>query len=373
MKVILKVKEINIIIKMITLVYICILSVNIIESNFIVAILLLIYLISSFLREVVYNKFTFVFSIIEVVVSLILAIKYINMAALLASITVVYYFFIEFKNKLFLTAILGGVPLVFILEGSELRDSVYVYILIFIVFLVHLKMSNKILALEEKEEEQRKRIYRLQNKLKEEESLREQFLYTAKLEERNKISGNLHDKIGHTISGTILQLEAIKVIFNKDEKKAKESLDLAIKNLRVGMDDIRMTLKNIRPQQEELGINRIKLILEEKTKNTKYNFKIKYNGDLESISVMVWILFIEAVKEISTNSIKYSKGDLIEVKLEVLNAIIKLEVKDNGVGEKNIKKGMGLSNLEDKVAERNGKVIINGDNGFSVIILMPFK
>jgi hypothetical protein len=274
---ILKVKEINIVLKIITLVYICILSINIIKSNFIVVILLLIYLISSFLREVVCNKFTFVFSIIEVVVSLILAIIYINMAALLASITVVYYFFIEFKNKLFLTAILGGVPLVFILEGSELRDSVYVYIL---------------------------------------------------------------------------------VIFNKDEKKTKESLDLAIKNLRVGMDDIRMTLKSIRPQQEELGINRIKLILEEKTKNTKYNFKIKYNGDLESISVMVWILFIEAVKEISTNSIKYSKGDLIEVKLEVLNAIIKLEVKDNGVGEKNIKKGMGLSNLEDKVADEDDYIII---------------
>lgn len=372
MEIILKVKEINIIIKMIVLVYICILSVNIIESNFIVAMLMLIYLISSFLRAVIDKKITFVFSIIEVVVSLILAVNYIRMAVLLASVTIIYNFSIYFKNEL-LTMIMGILPIIFILDSDKLSYAIFVYVLIFIIFLIQFKISDKIINVEREEEEQRKTIYKLQRKLREEKDLREQFLYTAKLEERNKISGNLHDKIGHTISGTILQLEAIKVLFSMNEEKAKDSLNIAINNLRVGMDDIRNTLKNIRPQQEELGINRIKLILEEKTKNTDYDFKIRYNGNLEEISTIDWILFVQAVKEISTNSIKYSKGYLIEVNLEVLNTIIKLEVKDNGIGETNIKKGMGLNNLEDKVGERNGKVIINGDNGFSVIILIPFK
>lgn len=359
-------------IKFITIIYICLLSINIIEGNFAVIILILIYLISSVLNKFINNSISIVFVGIELISALILSIKYMDMATLLIAISIIGYILKKFKNE-FLAITLGILPLILILDISKLRDSIYIYGLILIIFLIDNTLSSKVFNLIKALEGQRKTINKLERKIKEEENLKEQLLYTAKLEERNKISGNLHDKIGHTISGTILQLEAIKVIFNKDEEKAKDSLNVALNNLRVGMNDIRATLRNIKPEQEELGINRIKLLLEEKTKNTNYNFKIKYSGSLDNVSTLNWILFIEAVKELSTNSIKYSKGDLIEVSVDVLNAIIKLEVKDNGIGGKSIKKGMGLSNIEDKVGQREGKVIINGDSGFSVIILMPLK
>lgn len=367
-----RIADINVIIKIISIIYICLLSINIMEANFIVIILILLYLIFSFLNEFINSYIRFALIVMEIIVSLVLSIKFIDMAILLTVISVIQYVYKIFKSEL-LAVVLGVCPIIFTLDTSKIKDSIYIYALLLIIFLVKNKVTSKNILLEQNIDEQRKTIYKLQQKLKEERGSIEQLLYTAKLEERNKISGNLHDKIGHTISGTVLQLEAVKVIFNRDEKKAKESLDIAINNLRLGMNDIRATLKNIKPQQEELGINRMKLILEEKTKNTSYNFKIKYSGILDNVSTLNWILFIEAVKELSTNSIKYSKGDLIEINLDVLNAIIKLEVKDNGVGGKNIKKGMGLSNLEDKVGQRDGKIIINGDNGFSVIILMPFK
>lgn len=195
--------------------------------------------------------------------------------------------------------------------------------------------------------------------------------HTVKLEERNKISGELHDKIGHTISGTLLQLEAIKLIIDTNKEKGYEMLDNSIENLRSGMDDIRMTLRNIRPVDQELGVNRFRMILDEKLKGTKIKGTVSYSGDLEKIPTSIWIIFIQAITELSTNSIKYSQCDLITINLEVLKRVIKLEVKDNGVGQEKIIKGIGLKSIEERISTHDGKLIINSENGFSAILLIP--
>ncbi|MDI9216485.1 MULTISPECIES: hypothetical protein [Clostridium] len=55
-----------------------------------------------------------------------------------------------------------------------------------------------------------------------------------------------------------------------------------------------------------------------------------------------------------------------------MKKIIKLEVKDNGNGCKFINKGIGLTNIEDKINNVEGKIIFNSEEGFGVIILIPY-
>ena len=57
--------------------------------------------------------------------------------------------------------------------------------------------------------------------------------------------------------------------------------------------------------------------------------------------------------------------------MEVLNTLLKVEIKDDGIGCIKIIKGLGLSGIEERTMNLNGKVIIDGSNGFSVIILLP--
>lgn len=220
---------------------------------------------------------------------------------------------------------------------------------------------------------QGKEIYKLNKKLEKEEQYRKQSLYTFKLEERNKLSQRVHDKVGHTIAGTLMQLEATKIVLDKDTEKGKLMIDNSINVLRGGMEDIRKILKEIHPSDEQLGLNKVKLILEEKTNNVPFNYSIIYHGDLEKISKEQWFIIIESVTETSTNSLKYSNGNKYAVNLEVLNKIIKIEMKDNGLGCKNIIKSIGLSSIEQRVLEIGGKFIIDGNDGFTVILLLPIK
>jgi signal transduction histidine kinase len=75
--------------------------------------------------------------------------------------------------------------------------------------------------------------------------------------------------------------------------------------------------------------------------------------------------------EAMTNTLKYAHASDIKINIQVLNKLIKQEIKDNGVGSFNIIKGLGLKGIEERCANMGGKVIIDGSKGFSIIALLP--
>ena len=198
-----------------------------------------------------------------------------------------------------------------------------------------------------------------------------QVQYTTQLEERNSLSQKMHDKIGHTIAASLMQLEAAKYIMKVDSDKATEMLNSSIKVLREGMDDIRITLRKIKPPTEQLGINRLKMILEECTKGTELKYMLIYTGDLDRIRYKHWSIILESIKESLTNTIKYSNATRIEVNIDVLNKVIRVFIKDNGIGIDNIKKGLGLIGMEQRCIDCGGNALFDGSDGFVVTLLLP--
>ncbi|WP_051623682.1 sensor histidine kinase [Clostridium hydrogeniformans] len=205
------------------------------------------------------------------------------------------------------------------------------------------------------------------------DTLNRQIYYTSKLEERNKIAQNLHDKLGHTISGSLMQLEAINILIDKDKDKAKEMLKVITGVLREGMDDIRGTLRDLKPNKEEVGFNRAKLMLEEFSYKSQIKTTLSYTGDLQVIDYDIWNVVIENLREILTNTMKYSKATNLGCRIVILNKLIKIEIKDNGIGTKAFKKGVGIMGIEERVATLNGKVIFHGSDGFSTVMLFERK
>lgn len=368
--------DIYIFIKLILSIYIAWTSIQGDKLNSLVVPLILIYIIIVFIRGIV-GKHSFLVNmlyILEGFVAYILITKCISTAVLLLSILIAEYFIKE-KKHIYSGIFLSSVPIIFVIfitNDNSLKDITVILVIILILIVNNDIQSKNISNLDETQEEQRKVIYKLQRKLVDERDIHEQTLYTARLEERNKISTRLHDKIGHTISGTLLQLEATKFIIDNDKEKGISMIDNCIDNLSNGMEEIRMTLRNIKPAEEELGINRIRKILDEKIKGTNINGKVVYSGDLDKINANLWIAFIQIITELTTNSIKYSNCNLILINIEILNKFIKLEVKDDGLGCKDINKGIGLRNIEETVGNISGKLIINCENGFDVIILIPY-
>jgi len=198
-----------------------------------------------------------------------------------------------------------------------------------------------------------------------------QLRYLSQIEERNSLAQKIHDKVGHTLAGGIIQLEAAGLIMEKDLGKAAQMVGTVADNLKEGMESIRSTLREIKPAPEQLGINRLKLILEEFSLNNGIRTFISYQGSLDVVSHTQWRVIIDNVREALTNALKYSEATQINVMLEVMSKLIKAEVHDNGKGAILIKKGLGLAGMEERTENAGGKLILDGSNGFSAITLLP--
>lgn len=363
------VKDFNIIIKAILIGYAAINSLNNMDKPWVNVSIILSIIILSMLSYLLPKRLRKNIYFINIIFSAVVTIYINKIIIILFAFTLAEYLSIEKKvyyNCLFIipTSILFTYKNNLCVElTSIIALSVYA--------LIYGKKQEERLEFLEKEWDQNRRINsELSLKMKSREKFIEQEKISAKLQERNEISGAMHDKIGHTLAGALLQLEALGIILKKDgNEKAVGIINNVTNLLRNGMDDIRATLRSIKPPIEELGINKIKQLLQNKLKDTSFKYILTSEGNLDLISRRQWEIIIEGIRELSTNTLKYSKGNKIKVNIEVLNKYIKVEVSDDGIGSNKIIKGMGLQALEERMLNLQGNLILDGSRGFRAIMI----
>jgi|HigsolmetaAR203D_1030402.scaffolds.fasta_scaffold02833_4 signal transduction histidine kinase len=225
---------------------------------------------------------------------------------------------------------------------------------------------------EERDRLQRER-HQLLRKLNENRELQRQAAYTVQLEERSRLSQQIHDEVGHAMAGALMQLEAAKRVLEKDRVQAEQLMDNAIRISRQGLEQIRMTLKGLKPRPEEMGINRLRLLADELSARHGITSTVTHTGDLDLITPLQWSIIQQNAYEAITNSLKYAEASHIRLEVHVLNRLIRFVVADNGKGAGKVKKGLGILGMEERAASAGGTVIVDGSRGFSVITLLPIR
>ncbi len=190
------------------------------------------------------------------------------------------------------------------------------------------------------------------------------------LEERSNLAQALHDKLGHNINGSIYQLEAIKVLMDKDPEKSKLMTQAVIDQLRSGMDEIRAILRKERPERKDLALLQIYKLCEDcNSKGVETNLETE--GDISLISDNIWEIILDNAFEAVSNSMKYACCKNIRIKIFVMNKIVKCTIIDDGKGCMEVKDGMGISGMRRRVRSVNGTLDFETMTGFTVKMLLP--
>ncbi|MEG1482322.1 sensor histidine kinase [Clostridium sp.] len=279
------------------------------------------------------------------------------------------------KNRARLLAVVIFVSLYSIIYIEDSYIWIYIYLMI-ITMIISVILSScyfRIENLENKLDIERKNIHRINNRMQNEAEYYKQSIDYTKLAERNKISRRMHDEVGHVIVASIIRLEASKIILDSDLEKGKKMLEEIIDHLRDGMNDLRNTIHEITPEREEIGINKLRTLVENKFREVDVVSSIKCNGDIERITNKQWMIITDAIKELSTNALKYSECEKVCIIVDVLNKIIRVNFKDDGIGKEKIIKGYGLKKIEESLISKNGELILNGKDGFSATLLFKIE
>lgn len=254
-------------------------------------------------------------------------------------------------------------------------DFIVEYLIVFgfstIIVYLQNDYDSKIISRDAKIENFHKNQLKLKDELESYSQLAESISYQSQLEERNRLSQMLHDELGHTLSGNILRMEAIKLNMDKEPQKAKNMLQEVINNLREGMNSIRLILKSVKPEISTINIANLQTVIDNDKKHTDVNIVLKYNSDISSISQSAWQALVPSIKEALTNMMKYSGAQNCEIEFVKLNKLYRVSVKDDGKGCKTIKKGLGISGIEERMGMIGGSAIIDSQEGFSVTMIFP--
>lgn len=190
------------------------------------------------------------------------------------------------------------------------------------------------------------------------------------LEERAELSQTLHDKLGHNINGSVYQLEAVKLLMEKEPEVSKKMIQTVINQLRIGMDEIRVILRKERPKKYKLAILQLEKLCED-CREKGVEAELITEGELRAIPEKYLEVILDNAYEAVSNSLKYAKCSKIKISVYVLNKMIRCSIWDNGVGCKELIDGMGISGMRKRIREINGILDFETEAGFTINMLLP--
>ncbi|QHW29624.1 sensor histidine kinase [Paenibacillus rhizovicinus] len=261
-------------------------------------------------------------------------------------------------------------PMLF-LPTSLLVHYGFIAIFVYFNFVIVMRFMERVHLQEDELERARRRLQLLGRQLNDNAEYARASEYLVKLEERNRVAQEIHDGIGHAITGGLIQMEAARLTLHRDADAAEALLRNAIAISKDGIEQIRRTLKDMKPPVEQLGLGRLRTAVETFGSQSDLLTTIVHEGDIEAITPIQWKIIHENVMEALTNAAKYACASAVHVEIRVLNRFIKAVVEDNGQGAGMIVKGMGLIGMEERTAALNGTVTADGERGFVVTTLLP--
>ena len=251
------------------------------------------------------------------------------------------------------------------------EQSVILLAVVFVVcFLMIRHVEGRRAFLWESNLEQKERIAVFQEKLSAMQTYNRTIREVTAAEERSRFASRIHDKLGHSISGSIILLEAAALTVEKNPQSAKKSMEQVADNLREGVDDIRAALRQERPGLDRLGLQELKRELNEFQVTYGRQTHLEVSGNAEVINAPVWICIQENLKEALTNMLKHSSGDCFTLRLQVLQSAVRVEYADNGSCGEETQPGLGLQAIEERTAGCGGRCIFGGgQSGFRIILV----
>ncbi|MEN2487829.1 sensor histidine kinase [Flavobacterium sp. B11] len=176
--------------------------------------------------------------------------------------------------------------------------------------------------------------------------------------ERQRISQELHDSIGGNLAAIKLQVNHLN-----------PSNFSNIQNITYQLDETYQQVRNLSHTllPKKFNQNKFLEVLESYLRNISDASKIKISyipypkKEINELHENIQVEIFKIIQELLTNTVKHAKASEIEIQLNYIENILNLLFEDNGVGfeTQNDIKGIGLTNIENRINKLNGAFIID--------------
>jgi signal transduction histidine kinase len=198
------------------------------------------------------------------------------------------------------------------------------------------------------------------------------------LRERNRISREIHDSVGHSLSTTIIQLGAIEKIAKHNGDTAASLASNLREFIKESLQEVRTAVRELKPREFEKyeGILALEELVKNFVKLTSVDVKLGFSNDKWDLNSDQSFVIYRVVQEFLSNSLRHGRATRVNIFLNFSKETLVITLQDNGIGCNDIKKGIGLTSIWERVKELGGSAEYNSkeSEGFLLkVILIPIK
>ncbi len=251
--------------------------------------------------------------------------------------------------------------------SALLSTLVLIIFLLYILFLI----QDQILESTQMQKMNRE-LQDLNHQLEEMADVREKM---GETKERNRLAREIHDTLGHTLTGLSTGLEAAKALLQADPGLALKQLDRLSTVAKEGLRDVRRSVNKLRPDALENHslAEALKQMIDRFVESTGVEVvfvchlaSLQFQADEEETIYRI-------VQESMTNSVRHGNADKIYVSFGKDEDSLIIIIEDNGSGCADIQEGFGLHHMKERVALLKGNVRFYGKQGFEVLVELPLR
>ncbi|SDJ23289.1 sensor histidine kinase [Natribacillus halophilus] len=260
------------------------------------------------------------------------------------------------------------IPIVILIPIGDVYSVLLFWFLFqagFLGVLVRLWKKQRDLYISEADSERRAR-YELENMRNELLRANRQTAQLAELSERNRIARDLHDHVGHDLTGASLAMDTFEHLEGKEADAMLQEIKLRITRSAARLRD---TVHDMIPVTR-MGADVLEHIADE-FNHTAVSFQ--KSGDMNEVPVHYWSLLEPCLKEALTNVARHSDATRVDIQLDITATIVRMSVQDNGTDSADSSEGRGLRNLKLRARAAGGSLSVDTASGHLIVCVLPLQ
>lgn len=257
---------------------------------------------------------------------------------------------------------------------SELRFLNIFCVTLNIVFFIALNLAyiNFLVDRQHQIQDQLSQLTKANSELQNYANLTEKI---AENRERKRIARDIHDTVGHALTGIAAGIDAVTILMDVQPEAAKKQMQKISAAAKQGLKDVRQVLKQMRPgalKNYTLQASLTKMLKEySDLSHVKINFNYHW-GKVTFPKTTEDVIF-RIIEETVTNSLRHGHASQIDIDCQNTSEYYRMVLHNNGKSAAKFKPGFGLTQMKERVAIINGQISFDGHNGFTTTVLIPKK
>jgi signal transduction histidine kinase len=187
------------------------------------------------------------------------------------------------------------------------------------------------------------------------------------LEERNRMSKELHDTLGHSFISLILSLDASIALVDSNPAEARDRLIRLRALAEQNLDEMRSIVHEMGEEEESRLIRQVESLAVRFREHTGTALTLSLPETERSVHFEIRQAVLRVIQESFTNALKHGKATQLHLELRYSESHLHLSIRNNGIPIDNLNYGFGLTTMIHRVERLGGSLHLSSGVGTLVI------